>query len=109
MAKADFWKSNQEEISRSNQESSLLRESIEQWGELDQKLEDAEILVQMAIEEEDLATLGDIEKEILCLENDINKLEIQAMFSDPDDKRNAIVAINAGAGGTEAQDWVEML
>jgi len=109
MSKADFWKSNQEEISRSNQESSLLRESIEQWGELDQKLEDAEILVQMAIEEEDPVTLGDIEKEILCLENDINKLEIQAMFSDPDDKRNAIVAINAGAGGTEAQDWVEML
>jgi len=39
----------------------------------------------------------------------ILKLEFHLLFSDPDDKRNAIVAINAGAGGTEAQDWVQML
>ena len=46
---------------------------------------------------------------LTSLEKKISSLELQSLLSEPDDKRNGIVSINAGAGGTEAQDWVEML
>jgi len=63
----------------------------------------------MAYEEEDQPTLKEVEKDVLQLEKEIERLELKSLLGDPDDKRNAIVSINAGAGGTEAQDWVEML
>jgi len=50
-----------------------------------------------------------VEKDVHRLEKDVKGLEFHSLLGDPDDRRNAIVAINAGAGGTEAQDWVEML
>jgi peptide chain release factor 2 len=63
----------------------------------------------MAYEEDDKSTLKEVEKDVDQLEKKVKGLEFQSLLGDPDDKRNAIVAINAGAGGTEAQDWVEML
>ncbi len=109
MAKADFWQRNQDEISRINQERASLKEDIDLWQKLSREAEDAKILSQMALEEEDEVTLKEVEKDIHRLEVDIEQLEFQSLLGDPDDKRNAIVSINAGAGGTEAQDWVEML
>jgi len=109
MSKADFWKRDQEEISRLNQQRVYLKESIDQWNQYYREAEDAKILAQMAFEEEDYPTLKEVEKDIFRIEKEVQGLESQWLLSDPDDKRNAIVAINAGAGGTEAQDWVEML
>ena len=63
----------------------------------------------MAIEEDDETTLKEVEADILHLENELRELEFQSLLGEPDDKRNAIISINAGAGGTEAQDWVAML
>jgi peptide chain release factor 2 len=63
----------------------------------------------MAYEEDDQPTLKEVERDVLQLGKEIERLELKSLLGDPDDKRNAIVAINAGAGGTEAQDWVEML
>ena len=63
----------------------------------------------MAQEENDENTTEDIRKDLSELEKEIKGYELQTMLGERDDKRNAIVAINAGAGGTEAQDWVEML
>jgi peptide chain release factor 2 len=63
----------------------------------------------MAQEEKDEPTLKEVEKDLLGLQTELKNLEFQSLLGDPDDKRNAIVAINSGAGGTEAQDWVEML
>ncbi|MFC1868719.1 peptide chain release factor 2 [Thermodesulfobacteriota bacterium] len=109
MAKADFWQGSQGEISRLNQERAALSESIDQWKRLYREAEEAKILAQMAFEEEDASTMKEVAKDVLRLEKEIERLELQSLLGDPDDKRNAIVAINAGAGGTEAQDWVEML
>lgn len=109
MAKADFWQKDQEEISRLNQQRASLKENIEQWNRYYRETEDAKILAQMAAEEEDQPTMREVEKDVFRLEEEIKGLEFQLLLAEPDDKRNAIVAINAGAGGTEAQDWAEML
>jgi peptide chain release factor 2 len=66
-------------------------------------------LTTLAQEENDENSIGELRKDLLELEKEIERHELQALLGDRDDKRNAIVAINAGAGGTEAQDWVEML
>ena len=61
-------------------------------------------------EEEDDADLGaEIEREEEALERELEALELRGMLSGPDDHRTAILTINAGAGGTDAQDWAEML
>jgi len=109
MSKANFWQKDQEEISQLSQQRASLREKIDQWQELNQKTEDAKILAEMAFEEDDKGTLKEVEQDINSLEKEIKGLEFLALLGDPDDRQNAIVAINAGAGGTEAQDWVEML
>ncbi|MFH1125165.1 MAG: peptide chain release factor 2 [Pseudomonadota bacterium] len=109
MANADFWRRDQEEISKLNQQRVYLKESIDQWNQYYRETEDARLLAEMAFEEHDQPTLKEVEKDIFRIEREVKGLESQWLLADPDDKRNAIVAINAGAGGTEAQDWVEML
>jgi len=109
MGKADFWQKNQDEISSFNQQSALLRDILDQWRKFFQETEDARLLAQMAYEEDDESTLKEVESDILRLEKEIKLLEFHSLLGDPDDRRKAIVAINAGAGGTEAQDWVEIL
>ncbi|MEW6665023.1 MAG: peptide chain release factor 2 [Thermodesulfobacteriota bacterium] len=109
MADAGFWKKGQDEISRLSQQRASLRNSIEQWQKYLRETEDAKLLAQMAVEEEDETTLKEVEQDVFRLEKELKGLEFQLLLGEPDDKRNAIVAINAGAGGTEAQDWVEML
>jgi peptide chain release factor 2 len=109
MAQADFWQRDQEEISRLNQQRSGLKETIDHWTRFFREIEDAKLLAEIALEEQDGQTLQEIEEDVSRLETEIEALEFKSLLSDPDDKRNAIVSINAGAGGTEAQDWVEML
>jgi len=109
MSKPDFWQRSQDEISRITQERAAHKNIIDQWQRLHSRAEDAGILGRMALEEKDETTLKDVEKDVIGLEKDLKELEFQSLFGDPDDRRNAIVAINSGAGGTEAQDWVEML
>jgi len=109
MAKADFWQKEQEEISRLTQQRVSLKENIDQWNQYHRETEDAKILAQMAFEEDDQPTMREVEKDVFRLEKEVRGLEFQLLMAEPDDKRNAIMAINAGAGGTEAQDWVEIL
>jgi len=109
MSNPNFWQQDQEEISRLSQERALLREKIDTWQTLHKDAEDAKLLYEIAQEEEDTSTLKEISNDVAGIQRAIRGLEFQALLGDPDDKRNAILAINAGAGGTEAQDWVEML
>ena len=109
MSKADFWQREQGEISRLNQERSGFSEQIDTWQDLFTQTEDAGLLAEMAIEEKDASTLKEVGRDVKGLEEKIKDLELRSLLGKPDDRRNAIVAINAGAGGTEAQDWVEML
>ncbi len=109
MSQTEFWKRDQEEIAGLTQQRAALRESLDLWQGFYQSAEDARLMSDMALEEQDLPTLQEVAVEVKRLEREITALELRSVLDDPDDKRNAIVAINAGAGGTEAQDWVEML
>jgi len=109
MSNPDFWQQDQEEVSRLSQERAVLREKIDTWQTLYKEAEDARLLAEIAEEEKDTSSLKEVSKDVTGIQRAIRGLEFQALLGDPDDKRNAILAINAGAGGTEAQDWVEML
>ena len=73
------------------------------------ELEDAGVLLDLAVEESDDAALGEAGELLHRLEKNIKQLSLDMMLDGDDDQSNAIVSINAGAGGTEAQDWAEML
>ncbi len=72
-------------------------------------LSDAEELLGLAAEEEDSGTLADVETEVQKIAQEVEKLEFRRMFAGPMDGHDAFVDIQAGSGGTEAQDWAEML
>ena len=70
---------------------------------------DIQTLIEMGESENDESVTSEIETEITKFEKELSELEFKNMLSDKDDIRNAILTINSGAGGTEAQDWSEML
>ena len=82
---------------------------MEKVNNLDTDLEEAELLLQLAVEESDEATFAEVAGQLKELETRIDAQTLSMMLSGADDANNAIVSINAGAGGTEAQDWAEML
>jgi peptide chain release factor 2 len=77
--------------------------------ELFQGLDDATDLLEMAVEEEDETTITSVEEDLERFEAQIEGLEFRRMFSGETDHCNAFLDIQAGSGGTEAQDWAEML
>jgi len=109
MATPGFWQKDQEEVSRLSQERAWMRDQIDEWNRLCKEAEDAKILAEIAQEERDETALKEVGRDLMRLQREIEGMELTSLLGDPDDKRNAILAINAGAGGTEAQDWVEML
>lgn len=72
-------------------------------------LEECDIFLDLAVEEADPEALEEVSQQIRTLDKRIKKLSLDLMLDGEDDQNNAIVSINAGAGGTEAQDWAEML
>jgi len=79
------------------------------FNQLYTDLEESQILLDLAIEESDADTLEEASQQIQAIEKKIKELSIDLMLDGEDDQNNAIISINAGAGGTEAQDWAEML
>jgi peptide chain release factor 2 len=90
-------------------EQKQIERSVNEFLALYKEVEDVEILLELALEESDQSVLTEVEGKICELEDSILGLEIQRLFSRPEDSGDAIVEIHAGAGGTEAQDWAEML
>ena len=90
-------------------ERSLLTGSIERVQEIYAQIEECEVLLELAEEEEDEATMAEASRKAGLIEKKLKDMSLQAMLDGDDDNRNAIVSINAGAGGTEAQDWAQML
>ena len=75
------------------------------WGDL----EENQILLELAVEESDAEVLAEASQQTKALDKLIDRLSLDLMLDGEDDSRNVIMSINAGAGGTEAQDWAEML
>ena len=88
---------------------SAVRGRAETWRALEARVRDLLELVDLAEAEADAATAADIERDAGELERQLDDLEFALTFAGPYDDRNAILAIHAGAGGTESQDWAEML
>jgi len=82
---------------------------VEDWQNLSRQFEDMEALYELAEEEDDETVLQELTKEVTHLESAMHDLEFRRMFSDPLDANACFVEIHAGSGGTEAQDWAEML
>ncbi|MFD2192330.1 peptide chain release factor 2 [Pistricoccus aurantiacus] len=90
-------------------ERSSLEQIVATIDELDQGLSDNADLLELAAEEDDEATVAEVEKELDGLDRSLEKLEFRRMFSGEMDENNAYLDIQAGSGGTEAQDWANML
>lgn len=84
---------------------SALQDEVDTWRQLQQRVSDALELAQM----EDETLRDELEIEIQVVEKELEKREFAAMLSGPYDRGDALLAIHAGAGGTDSQDWVEML
>ena len=91
------------------QRLAALRSGIERWSSLRSRVDDLHGLVEIAAEEEDEAFGADAQREFAALRQELEEQEFALSFSGPYDDRPAILAIHAGAGGTESQDWAEML
>lgn len=79
------------------------------WRGLEKKIEELEEVLALAYQEEDEELTGDVDKELEKLTAEIREHELEIALSGPYDSRNALLAIHAGAGGTDSQDWAEML
>ncbi|MEA3546271.1 MAG: peptide chain release factor 2 [Thermodesulfobacteriota bacterium] len=104
----NFW--NDTQAARQTQLAiSRLQYPIEGWHSCSSTMEDAEILLELAMDEHDEETEKETSQIISRLETKLQDFEIECMFSGEHDANNAMLTIHAGAGGTEAQDWVDML
>jgi peptide chain release factor 2 len=90
-------------------ERGALIQALEEWEARRRQVEDLEVLADLALEEEDPKAAAEVAKEVGALEQTFSLWELQLLMSSEEDKLNAIVTIHAGAGGTEAQDWAEIL
>ena len=90
-------------------ERTSLTDKIEHYAKLKSDLEECDIMMDLAIEESDAETIDEVARSIADVQDRSRELSLKLMLDGEDDEKNAIVSINAGAGGTEAQDWAEML
>jgi len=90
-------------------EMSSVREDVELMAELDRRLSDVQTLYDLAREEDDDSFEPEIAESVTRLVRDLDRLELRALFSGEHDERDAICEVHSGAGGTDAQDWAQMV
>jgi len=108
MAEPNFWEKG-EAAQKALKERASLIDSLSPWKQEKKELEEMEILLQLIEEQGDEKEAQDLSVKMLKTEEAVGQMEFRRMLGGEHDSSNAIVSINAGAGGTEAQDWVEML
>ncbi len=108
IADPEFWNRGDETQDLLRDRTSL-QKTVENWEEATRQLNDLKVLVELGEEAEDEDALDEVRAGLPPLEGLVRKIEMARMLSEPHDRSNAIFSINAGAGGTEAQDWAEIL
>lgn len=108
MSAPDFWDDN-EKAQKVIAEMNAVKSVVDDFKTLAQEYEDIEVMIELAEEEKDESMAEDIEREIRALLAKLSGFELQLLLSQPYDKFNAILELHPGAGGTESQDWAEML
>ena len=91
------------------QQTKQLKDKVERYDRLKGSWEDALVLVDLANDENDESMLPEVKKTVDEISAELDKMTLETLLSGPYDKNNAIITLHAGAGGTEAQDWCEML
>ena len=91
------------------QRTGSLKGKVEAYENLVAKYEDTHALIELANEEEDESLLEEAESEVEAVKENLEKQRLQTLLTGEYDKNNAILTFHAGSGGTEAQDWAEML
>ena len=107
-AEQGFW-DDMEKSQRVLQQTKQLKGKVESYEKLKSSWEDALVLVDLANEENDESMLPEVRKTVEEITAEVEKMTLETLLSGPYDKNNAIITLHAGAGGTEAQDWCEML
>ncbi len=91
------------------QRTSALKNKVEGYNTLVSKYDDAMALIELANEDEDLSLLEEAQSEVETIKEELEKQRLQTLLTGEYDSKNAILTFHAGSGGTEAQDWAEML
>lgn len=104
----DFW-NDIENSQKILQKTKNIKTKLERFQKLENLLEDLKTLNQLGMEEQDESVIPEIREGLSSLKADYEKLKIETLLTGQYDKNNAILTLHAGAGGTEAQDWVQML
>jgi len=107
-AREDFW-SDPDRATTLLKERTRVSDLIDTWDGIFEEIEDAETLLELAHEEGDKETEQEVDRQLEALEGRVKTFSVAIMLDGEDDDKNAIVSINAGAGGTDSQDWTEML
>jgi peptide chain release factor 2 len=107
-AQPDFWDS-QTAAGQTLQELNDLKSNIEQYHHWCSSLEDAKAVLELVELEEDAALLQEAETSLTDLKSELDRWELEQLLSGIYDAKGAVLTLNAGAGGTDAQDWVEIL
>ena len=108
MSEPSFW-DDAAAAQKLNQELAALKGGVDTYEGLKAKYEDAETLYEMGIEENDPSMEGDIRAELMLIAEGLETLQLEVLLSGDYDANDAILTLHAGAGGTEAQDWTQML
>ena len=108
MSEPTFW-DNPDTAQRITQELNNIKSGVDSYKTLVGKFEDAQTLYDMGIEEGDQSLESDVTNEINEIKVGLESLQLEILLSEPYDANNAILTLHAGAGGTEAQDWTQML
>jgi peptide chain release factor 2 len=106
MGEAGFW-DNQERAAQVSAEHARLSRRLSTFRELERDVDDLEPLAELAAEDPELA--GEFEEQVSSVQARLDELEEARLFSGRYDSGDALVTVNAGAGGTDAQDWAEMV
>jgi peptide chain release factor 2 len=104
MAKSDFWQDQQAALTKSKQEA-VLERRVKPWSDLRERLGEIEELIALG----DATLAPEIDKHLKDVEKKYNQLKKDLQYQGPFDGRDVILSIHAGAGGTDAQDWAQML
>jgi peptide chain release factor 2 len=107
-AEPGFW-DDAEAAQATHKALSDLRSEINPWIDIAKRIDDADVLLELAEEADDADTRAEVDAELASIHERLADLEFKLVLSGPYDKRNAILAVHAGTGGTEAQDWAAMM
>jgi len=106
--RSDFW-NDQEKAQTILKEMNVRKFWLDEWERLSKQFDELEVLIELAEEEEDPEIVQEIQTNLHTLNSGLEALEFKNMLGEPDDRKNAILTIHPGAGGTESQDWAQML